>query len=133
MIVAMVAMWMVEMALYQVIHMIAMRNCIMTAIGTMLMALFVRSALVCRRALCRITSADGDLVLVHAIGFDVMQVSIVKVIHMIVVLHGFVPAIGTVYMRMHRMNLLLSSHPESPSCELTSVLPYTPHWRLLSI
>jgi hypothetical protein len=128
----MVAMWMVEMALYQVIHMVAMRNCFMTTIGTMLMALFVLSAVVSRRALCRIASTDGNLVLAHMITVDVMQVSVVKIIHVIVVLHGCVTAIGTVYMRMYLMNFVLSSHPESPSYVLKSVSPYTPGRRLLS-
>jgi hypothetical protein len=122
----MVAMWMVEMALYKVIHMIAMWNCFMTAIGSVRMAFFVLSAVVCRRALCRISSADGNLVLVHTIGLDVMQVSIVKVIHVIVVLHGCVTAIGTMYMRMHFMDFVLCSHPESPSYALASISPYSP-------
>jgi hypothetical protein len=68
----MVTMWMMEMSLYQVIHMISMRNCFMTASRTVLMAFFVRSAVVCGRALCRIASAVGNLVFVHATGFDVM-------------------------------------------------------------
>lgn len=72
----MVAMWMVEMALYEVIHMVAVRNCFMTAVGAVLMALFVLSAVVFRSALFRIASTDGNLVLVHPIGFHVMQVSI---------------------------------------------------------
>ena len=97
----MVAVWVVEVALYQVIDVIAMRHCFMTAIGTVLMPLFMLAAVVPRRALCRIASGIGNLVLVYTITFDVMQVSIVKVIHVIVVLHGRVTAIGTVYMRMH--------------------------------
>jgi hypothetical protein len=122
----MVAMGVVEVALYQIVNMIAMRNCFVTAIGTVLVALFVRSAVVCGRALCRIASAVGNQVFVDTTGLNVMQVSVVKVIHMIVVLHRCVTAIGTMYMRMHLVNFLLSSHPESPSCVLTSVLPYSP-------
>jgi hypothetical protein len=77
MIVAMVSMWMVEMTLYQVIHVVAVRNCFMTTTGTVLVAFFVLSAIVSRSALCRIASSDGNLVLVHTIGLHVMQMSIV--------------------------------------------------------
>jgi hypothetical protein len=132
MIVAMVAMWMVEMTLYQVIDMIAVRNCFMATTGTVLVAFFMLSAIVPRSALCRIVSADRNLVLVHAIGFHVMQVSVVQVIHMIIVLHGCVTAIGAMYMRMHFMDCILWTHQILLGFCCLSPLRRIFGWRLLS-
>jgi hypothetical protein len=132
-VVAMVAMGMVEMALNQVIHMVAVGNCFMTAIGAVLVAFFVLSAVVSRSALFRILSADRNLVLVHAIGLHVMQVSIVQVIHVVIVLHGCVTAIRAMYMRMHFMDFVFRTHQILLGICCLLPLRRMPGWRLLSI
>ena len=90
--------------------MVAMRNCFVTAIGSVLMSLFMRSAVMLRCALRRVIRADGDLVLAHVITVHVVQVSIVKVIHVTVVFHGWVAAVRTMHMRVRFMNFVISTH-----------------------
>ena len=95
-IVAMVAVRMMEMAADQIIHVIAVRNRQVAAIGAVLMAAFMPAAAVAGCASLRIPIADAEAVLLDVIAAQVMQVTVVKIIDVTVVPDGGVSAIGPV-------------------------------------
>jgi len=73
----MIAMWMVQMAIDQVVDMIAMRDCLVSAAGTVYMVSRMCAACVVRRAGLRVGSRYGDYVLVHVVTVWVVQVAVV--------------------------------------------------------
>ena len=93
MIVAVSAVRVVQMAIHQVINMVAMRHGFVAAVGTVSVGLPMGSAAVVRRAFLRIRSGDLNLMVVHMIAVSVMQVAIVKIIGVAVVFHGSVPTV----------------------------------------
>ena len=93
MIVAVSAVRVVQMAIHQVINMVAMRHGFVAAVGTVSVGLPMGSAAVVRRAFLRIRSGDLNLMVVHMIAVSVMQVAIVKIIGVTVVFHGSVPTV----------------------------------------
>ncbi|WP_028347140.1 hypothetical protein [Bradyrhizobium murdochi] len=90
MIIAMIAVRMVQPAVYEIVDVIAVRYRFVSAIWTV----FVR-ATDFRRALHRICGVDRDRVLIHVILVHVMEMAIMKVIHMAVVANRGVPAART--------------------------------------
>jgi len=91
MMVAMSAMRMMQMAGYQVIDMIAVRNGLMPAVGAVLVTGVVALAFVTRRAVLRVGRADRNAVLVIVVIMMVVQMPIVEVIDVIFVLNPGVP------------------------------------------
>ncbi|MEH2624311.1 hypothetical protein V1292_002366 [Bradyrhizobium sp. AZCC 1719] len=87
MIIAMIAVRMVQPAVYEIVDMIAVRHRFVSAIWTV----FVR-ATDFRRALHGICGVDRDRMLIHVILVHVMEMAIMKVIHMAVVANRGVPA-----------------------------------------
>ncbi len=98
MIVAVIAVRMMQMPIDQIVDVIAMRNRLVSATGTMHMTRRMTRARVLRRAGIRVLRRDVDRVLVHVSGMHVVQVPIVQIVHVIAVLHGGVPAPGTMLM-----------------------------------
>jgi hypothetical protein len=96
----MVAMRMMQVAGDQVIHVIAMRNRGVAAVGAMDMCGIMAGASVVGGALIGVGGGHGDDVFVHVPGVGVMQMAVVQVIHMVVVADGEVAAIGAMLMRM---------------------------------
>jgi hypothetical protein len=95
-IVAVGAVRMVQMAIHQVINMVAMRHGFVSAVGTVSVGLLMAGAAVVRRAFLRIRRSHLNLMVVHMIAVTVMQVAIVKVIGVAVVFHGGVSAVWAV-------------------------------------
>jgi hypothetical protein len=106
-IVAMTAMRMMQVAIDQVVDMVAMRHGGVAAAGTVLVALLMTAAVVVRRAGIRIGSAHLDHVLVDMVFVRVMQVAVVKIVHVIAVPDSCVAAARTVLVRMVVMDLML--------------------------
>jgi hypothetical protein len=79
-VVAMARMRMMQVAIYEVIHMISMRHTLMTAVRSMNVGGLVGSAIVFRCAGCRILSIGRNHVVVDMVVVHVVQVSIVKII-----------------------------------------------------
>src|SRR5687767_4511608 len=77
MVVAMIAMGMMQMAVYQIIDVVAMRDRFMPAGGAVLVGLVVLAAVVFGGAVGGIGAADGQAVLVHVVAMLVMQVAVV--------------------------------------------------------
>ena len=88
MIVAMLAVRMMQMAGDQIINVIAVRNRLMAAVGAVDMPLGMGTASVFRRAVVRVLRCHLERVLFDFAPLGMMQVSIVQVIDMVVVLDG---------------------------------------------
>ncbi len=86
-IVAMVAMRMVQAAIDQIVHMRAMRHSLMPAAGAVNMAVLV-PFLLHRGAVIGVSGADLDHMLIHMIPVRVMQVPVMQIVHMIAMAHG---------------------------------------------
>ena len=115
MIVAVSAVRMVQMAIYQVINMVAMRHGFVAAVGTVSVRLLMGGAAVVRCAFLRIRLGHLNLMVVHMITVIVMQVAIVKIIGVAVVFHGGVPAVWPMHVAVSPRVLLVSiSHCFSP-------------------
>ena len=92
MVVAVVAMRMVQMAIDEVIDVVAMRHRFVAAAVAVHVAGFVAAAVVVRRADVRVGGADGDGVFIDVVAVRMVQVSVVQVINVAFVLDGGVAA-----------------------------------------
>jgi hypothetical protein len=103
MIVTVVAMRMVQVAIDQVIRVVAVRDGFMTAAGAVLVSALVAGTLVLRRAGGRVIGIDRQPVFLNSARGHVVEVAIVEIIHVAVVVDGRVPAAGTVLMVVLRV------------------------------
>jgi hypothetical protein len=87
-----------QSAINQIINVIAVRNGCMAAVRAMNVLLVV--ALRTERAFVGIRGADGDGVFVHVVAVRMMQMAVVKIIHVPIVHDGDVSAIFAMDMRM---------------------------------
>jgi len=93
-VVAVVAVRMVEVPVDQIVDVIAMRDGLVAATGAMVVRGVVTGALVRGSACSRIGGRDLDHVLVDVIAVHVVQVTVVQVVDVAVVPHGRVTATG---------------------------------------
>jgi hypothetical protein len=107
-IVAMSAVRMVQMAIHQVINMVAMRHGFVAAIGTVSVGLLIGGAALVWRTFLRIRRSHLNLMVIHMITVSVMQVAIVKIISVAVVFHGGVPAVWAMHVAVSPWVLLVS-------------------------
>ena len=114
MVVAVIAVRVMQMAVHQVIDMVAVRDLRMAAIGAVLVGLVVSLAAVLGRALGRIGRTDGQGVLLDLVAFDVVQMAVVQIIDMAFVHDASVAAAWAVLVRVP---LVMVGHDQSPSCE----------------
>jgi hypothetical protein len=91
MIVTVIAMFMVQETMHEVIVMIGMRNALVSAINMIASTLH-------RRTGSRILLTDGEHMLIVMLAMREVHMSIMHVINMILVLDGKMPTIGTVCM-----------------------------------
>jgi hypothetical protein len=88
MVIAVVAVWVVQVAIHEVIHMVAMGHGFVAATFTMNMALLVPAAGVLRRAAYGVCGSYVQGVLVGVALMRMVQVAIVQVVHMVAMLNG---------------------------------------------
>jgi len=117
MIVAMGSVWVVQVPLHQVVHVVSMRHGFMPAVGPMDVIGLVRSAVVVRSASILVCFAYLQFVFVNMASVNVMQMAVVEVIGMAIVLDGRVPTIGAVDMDMPFVDCARFRHGSSPVCE----------------
>jgi hypothetical protein len=110
MIVAVVAIRMMQMPGYQIVDVVAMGNGHMPAIDSMLMVLIMAVTLMAIRAICRVGSIYLDRVLIHMTFVRRVQVPVMQIVGVIVVLNGRMAAILAMLMGMIFVNFVLSSH-----------------------
>jgi hypothetical protein len=100
-VVAVRAVRVVQMAVDEIVDVVAMRNGGMAAVGTVHVAGRMRAALVVGRALAGIGASIGDFVFLHlSVGPLVMQMTVVEVIDVSLVLDGRMTAIRPVLVRV---------------------------------
>jgi len=95
-IVAVIAVGMMEVPADHVIDVIAVRNGRVAAVGTVLVPLVVFAAIMLGSALGRIGCADGQLMFLNLAAVCVMQVPFMQVIDMVVVHDPSVTAVRSV-------------------------------------
>ena len=86
----------VQVAINEVVGVVAMRHGFVAATGAVDVSRFVAAAVVVRRAGIRVGGADGDAVFIDVIAVRVVQVAVVQVINVAFVFDGGVTAIRAV-------------------------------------
>ena len=101
-VVAMSVVRMMQFAINQIIHVVAVRNARVAAVGTVnvLPVMAFRS----QRAFVRVDVADGNGVFIHVVAVRMMQMPVVEIIHVPFVHDGEMPAIFAVDMGMVRVS-----------------------------
>jgi hypothetical protein len=94
--VAMPVVRMMQVAVHQVVDVIAMRDRVVSASGPVAMLAVMGGAPVSVRAGIGVRGADGNHVLVHMAVMRMMQMAVVQVVQMAFVAHDAVTAIGAV-------------------------------------
>ena len=102
-VVAVVAVRMMEVTADAVVQVVAVGNCLVTAAGAVDMARIMTAATMIRGAAIGIVIGDVDHVLVDMISMRVVEVTIVQVVDVPAVSHGGVPATRTVLVSVVRM------------------------------
>jgi hypothetical protein len=87
---------MMQVALHEIIHMIAVRDTLMTTVWTVNVICLMCTAAMFRSALVLICGIDWQLVFIDVALVDMVQVSIVEIVSMAVVFDGGVAAIRAV-------------------------------------
>jgi hypothetical protein len=96
MIVAVVAVQMVQVPTHQIIHVVAMRRALVPAIGAMGVLAAVRFAVMLRRAVVRVRFTYRNEVFVNVIAVHMMQMAIMEIVDMPVMTDLHVAADSTV-------------------------------------
>ncbi len=105
MIVAMIAVRMVQVAVHQVIHVVAVGNRLVAALRTMAMILLMAATGVLGRASSGVGRGDLQDVVINMVAMNVVQMAIVQVIGVAIVLDGGVAATRTMLVGMSLMHL----------------------------
>lgn len=116
-IVAMAVMRMMQPAIYEIAGVVAMRDCLMTATGTVHMVRIMAKVMRTDRCAARwVFGRNFDYVFFNTVSVLVMQVAVVEIIDMITVPNGGVAATGPVNMTVVRVVPVVACHQFSPSC-----------------
>ena len=99
-VVAVVAVRVVQVPIDEVIDVVAMWHRFVTAAGAMDVSCFVAAAVVVGRAGVRVGGADSDAVFIDVAAVRVVQVAVVQVVNVAVVLDGGVAAARAVLVRV---------------------------------
>jgi hypothetical protein len=103
-IVAMIAMGMMQMPVHQIVDVVAMRDRLVPTARAVLVG-----ALYFRRAAGRIARVDADDMLIHVVAMHVMQMAVMQIVDVAVMAHRDVTAVRAVLMRVVGMVLLAAS------------------------
>ena len=95
-IVAMAAVRVVQMAIDEIVYMVAMRNRLMAAVCAVDMIRSMAAALVVRSAAVRICGGDFDSVLIDMVAVNMVKMAVVQIIDMPGVVDGDMAAIAAV-------------------------------------
>lgn len=112
-VVAVIAVRMVQMTVDQVIDMVAVRHRFVAAAGSVRMSCAVAGTMMLRRAAVRVGGADGDHVLVDMVAMHVVQMAVVQEIDVAFVAHRSVTALRAVLVVVMGV-LSAAGHRRSP-------------------
>jgi hypothetical protein len=107
-VVAVVAVRVVQVAVDEIVDVIPMRHRLMTATGAVLMPRFVPLAAMLGRAAIRVFRSHVDDVLVDVVAVHMVQVPVVQVVNMIAMTYRRVAAVGAVLVRVIGMMWFLA-------------------------
>jgi hypothetical protein len=96
----MIAVRVMQVTIHQIIGVIAVRHRLVPASRPMHVPRRMSGTPMLRRAAVGIARRDLDHVLVDVIAVGMMQVTVVKIVHMVAVPNGLMAAIGTVLVRV---------------------------------
>ena len=99
-IVTMISVWMMQMAVHQIVDVIPVRNCFLATPWSMNMVGIMSVAIVVWRTDIGIGFVDIKRMLINMVTVHVMQMTIMEIVHMIVVNNGGVSAVFIVNMRV---------------------------------
>lgn len=105
MVVAVLAVGVMEMAGDEVIRVVAVGHGFVTAAGAVRVPGGVRGAFVIRRASVRVCGGDGEAVLVRVGAMDVVEVTVMQVVGVAIVEDGEVAATRTVRVRFGMLSV----------------------------
>ncbi|MFA5901879.1 MAG: hypothetical protein WC829_22510 [Hyphomicrobium sp.] len=100
MVVAVIAVRMMEVAVDKIVDVIAVRHSLVTAARSVYVADLVPLALELRGAAIRVLLRDFNHMLVDMIDMRMVQMPVVQIVDMIAVLHCRMAATGTMFVRM---------------------------------
>lgn len=108
----MIAMWMMQVAVNQIIGVVAVRNCRVAAVGPVLVAAFVFAAIVLGSAALRVGAGHVEAVFLNFLALRMVQMAVVEVIDVAIVNDAGVAAIRAVFvsvavMKIRHVNRLL--------------------------
>ena len=95
MVVAVIPVRVVQVTVDEIVDVIAVRNGFVAATGAVYVRSIMSAASVIRCAVGRVLTTDFDLVLVDVVAVHVVQVTVMQVVHVAVVLHRGMTAVGT--------------------------------------
>ena len=106
--------WMVQVTLHQIVHVVAVRDGFMPTVRAMEVAGLMCSAVVvgCTTILVRLPGFQ--FVFVHMVSVNVVQMAVVQIIGVSIVLDSSVATIGAVDMDMPFMSYAGFRHDDSP-------------------
>ena len=113
-IVTMGPVWMVQVALHQIVHMVAVRDGFMPTVRAVDVVGLMRSAVVVGCTTILVGFAGFQFVFVHMVSVKVVQMAVVQIIGVSIVLDSRVTTIGTVDMGMPFMSYAGFRHDDSP-------------------
>jgi hypothetical protein len=99
-IVAMVAMRMMQVVINQIIHMVSMRHRLVAASWSMHVAWVVSGTAMLRSTLVGIRRGNLDDVFIDVVAMDMMEMPVVQIVDMAPMMDGCMPATRAVNMRM---------------------------------
>ena len=102
MLVAMIAVRMMEPPLHQIIDMVAVRDDFVAAVRAVLMSRALNLGI----AMHRVRGSDGDDMLVNMIRMHMVEMAVMKIVKMVVMANSLVPAGRAMLMGMVGMTLL---------------------------
>ena len=117
MIVAMVAVRMMQMAIDQIVHMVSVGHRFVAASRSVHMAGVVTTAAVLRCAPVGVGCGDLDHMLIHVVTMDMMEMPIMQIVDMAIVIDGSMPAIRAVHMRVIAMLGIGTCVSDISTCE----------------
>lgn len=119
MIVAVITMGMVQVAVHEIAHMIAMGHRLVAAAGAMDMTGLVAAAIVLRRALIGIGGAHLDHMFVDMVPVGMVEMAVMQIVHMVAVLDRGMAAIGAVLVGMVLVDFVfVVAHDLAPSVRM---------------
>lgn len=116
MVIAVIAVGMVQVAVDEVVDMIAVGHRFVAATGAMHMIGIVAGAGMIGGAVGGVGRAHLDHVLIDVIAVGMVQVSVVQVVDVIAVPNGGVPAAGAVLVGM--VDMFIAAHGSAPSVQM---------------